>query len=164
MNNKVLIAFATKSGATEQTAQQIAEILQNQHSLQVDLVNLRRQAHPNFSQYGTIVVASGIRMGKWYKEALQFLKSDFQGKNVALFVSALYKAEDPETYPIAVEQYLKNVSEEHMNVKPFAMEAFGGVMKFLGKVTKDNRDVTRIRIWTNCLGEKITQQQRTVRI
>ncbi|HER54361.1 MAG TPA: hypothetical protein ENO13_00470 [Candidatus Bathyarchaeota archaeon] len=159
MNNNVLIAFATKSGATEDTAQQIADILRSNYSLEVDLMDLRREAHPSFSQYGCIVVASGVRMGKWYKEALRFLGSDFQGKNVALFVSAMYKAEDPETYPTAVELYLKNVAKEHLNVEPFAMEAFGGRMKFLGKVTKENRDLNRISAWAHSLGKKIVGQQ-----
>jgi menaquinone-dependent protoporphyrinogen IX oxidase len=158
MNNNVLIAFASKSGATEDTAQQIAETLQSKYALVVDLVNLRRKAHPDFSGYGTIVVASGIRMGKWYKEALQFLEKDFQGKNVALFVSSLYQGGDPETYPTAVERYLDAVSKLHLGVKPFAMEAFGGRMKVLGRITKENRDLTRISAWANSLGEKIATQ------
>lgn len=80
MTDKVLIAFATKSGATQDTAQQITQTLRNQYALTVDLVDLHQQPRPDVSGYGTIVVASGVRMGKWYKEALQFLDSNFEDK------------------------------------------------------------------------------------
>lgn len=156
MSNKVLIGFATKSGATEDTAQQIADTLRNKYGLKVDLIDLHKEAHPDFSLYENIVVASGIRMGKWYKEALKFLESDFQGKKVALFVSAMYQGENPETYPIAKERYLELVAKEHLNVKPIAMEVFGGRMKFMGKVTSDNRDRNRINSWTQSLVEKLS--------
>ncbi len=158
MNNKVLIAFATKSGATEDTAQKIADVLQTKYGFKVDLVDLRREAHPNFSQYGTIVVASGIRMGKWYKEALQFLENDFQGKNIALFVSAMYQGENQKTYPTAVERFLEKVSKVYLRVTPIAMEVFGGRLKLAGRVTQDNRDMNRISAWSQSLGEKISGQ------
>ncbi|MCW4029979.1 MAG: hypothetical protein NWE92_10090 [Candidatus Bathyarchaeota archaeon] len=157
--NKVLIAFATKSGATEDTAQLIADTLQNQYALDVDLVDLRRNGHPDFSAYGSVVVASGIRMGKWYKEALQFLKSNFEDKNVALFVSAMYQGENPETYPAAVERYLEMVAKEYLAVKPVAMEVFGGRMKFAGRVTTDNRDKSRISAWAQELGGILSRKK-----
>ena len=39
MNNKVLIAFATKCGATEDTAKQIADTLRSKFGFEVDLVD-----------------------------------------------------------------------------------------------------------------------------
>lgn len=154
MNNKVLIAFATKCGATEDTANQIANTLTDTYRLEVDLVNLHQKPSPNISQYGTIIIASGIRMKNWYKEAENFLKNDFQGKNIALFISSMYEAGKPETYHNAVDKYLENISKQHLNVKPFAMEAFGGRMKFLGRVTQDNRDSQKITAWSNNIGKK----------
>lgn len=158
MNNKVLIAFATKCGATEDAAKQIATTLRSKYELEVDLVDLRREAHPDFFEYSSIVVASGIRMKKWYKEALQFLESDFQGKNIALFVCSMYEGGNQRTYPTAMER-LEKVSKEHVSVKPFAMEVFGGRMRFAGKVTNDNRDMNKITAWSQSLGEKINSQQ-----
>jgi menaquinone-dependent protoporphyrinogen IX oxidase len=155
MTNKVLIAFATKNGATKDTAEQIAQVLRSKYSMEVDLVDLQRDSHPALLQYNIVLVASGIRMGKWYNEALQFLKSNFQGKTVALFVSAMYQGGNPETYPIAVERYLESVAKEFLNVKPIAMEVFGGRMKFLGRVTADNRDQNKINEWAQNLGEKL---------
>ena len=158
MNNKVLIAFATKCGATEDTAQQIANTLRNKYALEVDTVNLHKEARPNFAQYGTLIVGSGIRMKKWYKEALKFLENDFKGKNVALFACSMYEGGKPETYPAALERLAK-VTKEHLNVEPFAMEVFGGRMRFAGRVTADNIDTNKINTWAESLGEKISSQQ-----
>ncbi len=164
MNNKVLIAFASKFGATQETAQQIAQTLRSKYTLEVDLADLQQNSHPNLSEYNSIVVASGIRMGKWYKEALQFLKSNFEGKKVALFVSAMYQGGNPKTYPTAVERYLEAVAEEHLNVEPITMEVFGGRMKFAGRVTADNRDQKRIDAWAQILGEKLSNQKQEIRV
>jgi len=158
MNYKVLIAYATKCGATQDTSNQIAQTLQTNFGLEVNLVDLQKNRHPDISHYETIVVASGIRMGKWYKEPLQFLKTNFEGKKVAVFVSAMYQGENPKTYPTAVERYLKAVVHEHLNVEPIAMEVFGGRMKFAGRVTAENRDINRINSWAQILGEKITNK------
>ncbi len=164
MTNNVLIAFATKNGATEDTAEKIAQTLRNKYHLKVDLVDLQRDSHPDLSEYNSIVVASGVRMGKWYKEALQFLKNNFEGKKIAIFVSAMYQGGTPENYPTAVERYLEAVVKEHLNVKPIAMEVFGGRMKFLGRVTADNRDLTKINEWAQNLGEKLCSQESSLQI
>lgn len=158
----MLIAFATKNGATEDTAKKIAQTLRSKYNLEVDLVDLQRDSHPDLSQYNSIVVASGIRMGKWYKEALQFLKNNFGGKKIAIFVSSMYQGGNPETYPTAVERYLEAVVKEHLDVKPIAMEVFGGQMKFLGRVTADNRDPTKINEWAENLGVKLCGQEAAV--
>ena len=123
--------------------------------MEVDLVDLQRDSHPDLSIYNNIVIASGIRMGKWYKEPFQFLKNDFENKKVAIFVSAMYHGGNPKTYPTAVERYLEAVVEEHLDVKPVAMEVFGGRMKFAGRVTADNRDNNKIDTWATSLGGKL---------
>lgn len=164
MVNKVLIAFASKNGATEDTAGQIAQVLRSKYLMEVDLVDLQRDSHPDLSMYNNIVVASGIKMGKWYKEALQFLNNNFNGKKIAIFVSAMYQGVNPKTYPTAVERYLEAVAKEHLDVEPITMEVFGGRMKFLGKVTADNRDKTKINEWAQNLGEKLCSQESSLQI
>jgi menaquinone-dependent protoporphyrinogen oxidase len=156
--NKVLIAYASKCGATEDTVQQIASTLRNKYGLEVDTVNLRHGAHPDFSEYSHVVVGSGIRMKKWYKEAQNFLKNDFQGKNVALFVCSMYEGGNPQTYQTAMER-LEKVSAEYLRSKPFAVEVFGGRMRFAGRLTSDNLDTNQICAWTQVLGEKIASSQ-----
>ena len=135
-----------------------SQTLRRKYELEVDIANLSQEAHPPFFQYRSIVVASGIRLGKWYKEASKFLENDFHNKNLALFVSYMYEGGKPETYPAVVER-LEKFSKEHLSVKPFAMAVFGGRMKFAGRVTADNRDANRINAWSESLGEKIHSQK-----
>jgi len=78
--DKTLVAYASKSGAAEEAAKTIADILKNSYNLEVDLVNLRKEK-PNLAQYKNVVVGSGIRMNKVYSEALKFMKQDFENRN-----------------------------------------------------------------------------------
>ena len=66
--NKTLIAYTTKGGATEKTAQKIAEVLRAKYGLEVDLVNLRKQSAPSLEPYKNVIVASGVRSSKIYDE------------------------------------------------------------------------------------------------
>ena len=86
--NKTLIAYASKGGATEEAAKIIADGLKSKYDLDVDVVNLRKDKKKlsNLDQYTNVVVGSGIRQGKGYNEALDFLKQDFGDKRVAFFV------------------------------------------------------------------------------
>ncbi len=159
MNNKVLIAFVSKFGATEDTAKKVAFILTNEFGLDVQLTNLCQVHFPEITSYKTIIVGSGIRFGKWYKEALAFLRSDFQDKKVAIFVSSWVEAGKPQTYPKATELYLHQISQTYLKSEPIAAEAFGGLFKIMGHVTSDNRDLNKIVAWARELGSRLTVKE-----
>ena len=89
VSNKTLIAYVTKSGVTEEAACIIAEALRDKYGLQVDLVNLKKNSAPHLSQYGNVIVGSGVRIGKVYKEALRFLEKDF-GDKKSVILSFIY--------------------------------------------------------------------------
>ena len=48
--NKTLIAYETKGGATEEAARKIAETLRSNYQLEVDLVDLKQQKPSNLAQ------------------------------------------------------------------------------------------------------------------
>ena len=154
--NKTLIAYATKGGATEEAANLIAETLREKCSLEVDLVNLRRQPNPDTAQYMSIVVGGGVRAGKIYKEAVEFVKQDLSGKRVAFFIcsgaagSALHHDE-------VAEKYITKGLANTLNVKPVAIEAFGGCIRILGKAFTDRRDPAKIQAWAEELGKKFSE-------
>ncbi len=95
--NKTLIAYETKGGATEESAQKIADVLRSKYRLEVDLVDLGVQNIKDCSQYKNVVVGSGVRAGKLYGKALKCLENNFDGKRVAFFVSSGGTG-SPETY------------------------------------------------------------------
>jgi len=150
---KTLIAYASKSGATEQVAKIIEEVLKEKPELEVELANLRKDS-PDIAQYENVVVGAGVRAGKVYSEALDFLKLDFGNKKVAFFVCC-GGAGDPKNYDESCTKYITNVLGKYPKLKTVATEAFGGRMKMLGKTLFDNVDPAKVRAWSEVLSSKL---------
>ncbi len=159
---KTLIAYATKGGITEESANVIADVLRTKHDFEVDLVNLRKKRSPDLIPYKNIFIGSGIRMGRWYKGALKFLENNFEGKNVVIFLSSC-SAGNPEKHEEAMTKYINDVLVKYPHVKPIAAEAFGGRMKMLGKTIEDNCDMGKVRAWVEDVGKKLTESNDTTR-
>ena len=153
VQNKTVIAYETKGGATEESARKIAEVLRSKYQLEVDLVDLKKQGIKDCSQYQNFVVGGGVRAGKVYDKALKCLENDFTRKKLAFFVSS-GDAGDPAKYQEAKVKFVENVLANYPNVKPVATEAFGGRMKILGKMVFDNLDLARVEAWAEELGKK----------
>ena len=95
MDNQVLVAYASKYGATAEIADKIAGVLR-QADLQVDLLPADRVR--DLSPYGAVVLGSAVYVGKWRKEAAKFLKKNekkLAGKPVWLFSSGPTGEGDP---------------------------------------------------------------------
>lgn len=148
--NKTLVAYASKGGATEESARIISEVLRDNYLLDVDVVNLRKTS-PSLVVYNNVVVGAGVRVGKVYGEALNFLKQDFEDRKIAFFVCC-GDAGDPEKYEESIKKYINTVLVNYPSVKPVATEAFGGRMKILGKTIFDKTDPNRIHVWADLLG------------
>jgi menaquinone-dependent protoporphyrinogen oxidase len=73
MENKVLVAYASKYGATEQIAEKIGEVL-NQAGLSADVLPAEEVKDP--SAYQAVVLGSAVYIGKWRKQAAKFLKEN----------------------------------------------------------------------------------------
>ena len=151
--NKTLVAYETKGGATRDSAQKIGEVLRSQYQLDVDVVDLKKQNVADFSPYHNIVIGGGVRAGNVYSNALKCLEHDFTGKNVAFFVSS-GEAGDPEKYQQAKIKFVDNVLAKYPHVQPVATEAFGGRMKILRKNIWDNTDLAMVEAWADELGKK----------
>lgn len=151
---KTLIAFATKSGVTGESANIIADVLKNNFGHEVDVVNLKETKSPDIGPYDNIFIGSGIRMGMWYGRAKKMLKKDFKGKKVIIFLSSCY-AGDSEKHDKAVADYLDKVLDKYPDMQPIATNAFGGRMKMFGKVQNDNYNPAKVKLWAEELGEKL---------
>ena len=156
MGNKTLIAYETKSGATEESAQKILQVLHSKYQLDVDIVDLKEQKNPDISTYSNVVVGGGVRAGKVYDKALKFLERDLNGKKVAFYISS-GDAGTPEKYAAAKAKFLEGTLAKYPNVNPVATEAFGGHAKILGKTIVDNLDLERVGAWADELGKKFTE-------
>lgn len=151
---RTLIAYATKGGVTEESANAIADVLRTKHDFEVDLINLKKNPSPDLTRYKNIFIGSGIRMGRWYKQALKLLDNNFEGKNVVIFLSSC-SAGNPEKYEEAITKYIDDVLAKYPHVKPVAAEAFGGRMKMFGKKVEDNCDIEKVRTWADSVSEEL---------
>ena len=155
VGKKTLMVYASKGHVTEENAHVIADILRDKYRLDVDLVDIRKNPSPDLTQHRNVIVGSGVRMGKVYKEALRFLeKNDFEKKKVAIFLSS-GRAGNPKSYDDAITKYIKGTLEKHPHVKPVATEAFGGRIRILGFTIADNRDIDKVKAWAEELGKKL---------
>jgi menaquinone-dependent protoporphyrinogen IX oxidase len=127
--HKTLVAYASKSGATKEASEIIADALRNKFNFEVDLVDLRKSP-PNIQSYVNVIVGAGVRAGKVYSEALDFLKHDFGERRVAFFVCC-GGAGDPKKYDESCTKYVTNVLARYPNLKTVDTAAFGGRMSLL---------------------------------
>lgn len=72
MDRNILVAYASKYGATKEIAEKIGAVL-HRAGLQADVypVNRIRDLQP----YQAVILGSAVYIGKWQKEAVQFLKT-----------------------------------------------------------------------------------------
>ncbi|TFF86789.1 nitric oxide synthase [Candidatus Thorarchaeota archaeon] len=180
MNGRVLVCFGSRYGSTSEISERIAEVFRSKE-VEVDLVDLKKGKVSDLERYDLVVVGSGIRMGKWTKEALKFLKRNrdtLSAMKVAIFVSCM-SASQPEKCTQARREYLEFISIDFPEIRPVSMSLFGGlidasrgnfvtrpIMKALiGTLTEsedneetpdriDMRDWEQVRIWAESLSEQ----------
>lgn len=73
MGKKILVAYATKYGATAKLAQEIGQTM-CEAELQVDVLPVNQVK--DLAQYKAIVLGSAVYIGLWRKEAAAFLNSN----------------------------------------------------------------------------------------
>ncbi len=91
----VLVAYATKHGATTEIAEKIAQVLR-QAGLEADVLPADRVN--DLSAYQGIVLGSAVYIGRWRKEAAKFLEANEKAlaeRPVWLFSSGPTGEEDP---------------------------------------------------------------------
>lgn len=73
MDERILVAYATKHGGTKGIAEKVAAVLQ-QAGLQVDVLPADRVG--DLSAYRAIVLGSAVYAGQWRNEAVSFLEEN----------------------------------------------------------------------------------------
>lgn len=153
MSNKTLIAYTTRGGATEKTAQKIAEVLKAKYGLEADLVNIGKQSAPSLEPYGNVIVATGVQRGEIYDETRRFLNQDFGNRKLAYFTCSEFIY--PKTYEETVAMYINDVLANYPKFKPVATAAFGGYLKDLGLKVSRKMDMAKVEAWAVELGKRL---------
>jgi menaquinone-dependent protoporphyrinogen IX oxidase len=179
-----LIVYGTRYGATEMTANEIADVFR-QEGLDTTVVNLKNDKVKDISEYDLVV---GIKIKKWTKEPEKFLdkfKNELANKKTALFIccGARYpldeKADAETELQYALTHHLEEKASKY-NLQPVSLGLFGGVYNFnkMGWFFKktlsavkpqleaagvpetqpglyDTRDVNNVRNWAKEVAQKM---------
>lgn len=148
MSKKVLIAYGSRFGSTEEISIHFKQIL-DERGFIVELINLKskHQKIAMLNDYSGVLIGSGIRIGRWTKEAKNFLKAHIPEINENRPIIGIYlssgEASKPEGRPGAVEKYLVKVFHElGLDLgNHILFDAFGGVFDLtessnLGRLNK----------------------------
>jgi menaquinone-dependent protoporphyrinogen oxidase len=95
MDKKILVAYATKYGATAEIAQRIGQVLKETGFL-VDVRPV--ESVRDLTAYSAVVLGSAVYIGRWRKEAFKFLQTNetvLAEKPVWLFSSGPTGEGDP---------------------------------------------------------------------
>jgi menaquinone-dependent protoporphyrinogen oxidase len=168
MPAKVLVAYATRYGSTQEVAEAISAALQD-CGLVADMQVLREIR--KLEGYQAVVLGAPLFMFHWHKDALGFLarqQAVLMKIPVAIFVlGPVHEPHDEAEWKSSWEQLDKELAQFPW-LKPVALEMFGGkydpeklgfpLKMFAGKEpASDLRDWDLIRRWASEVGEKLQQ-------
>ena len=124
---RVLIAYGSRWGSTEEIATRLTEFLEAE-GVEAAVLDVKKDKDwPSLEGYDGVIVGSSVKVTKWMREPLAFLRrkaDELRGRSVALFVSCMSVLTDPE---YARTDLLEKVAES-AGVEPVLVEAFGPVI------------------------------------
>ncbi len=159
--SKTILAYVTRYGATTETAKEIARVLKESFHIDVDLVDIKANKKLDISSYETVRLGVSVAKFRWAKEGKKFLKNDFSGKKLFVFVSSgtageAYQQKDFAEYEKIQTKYIDNMLKKQ-KLQYTSRKALGG--RFVGAFSKrgDNRDWDVIREWAKEIGKIISE-------
>jgi len=162
MRNKILVAYASRNGATAGVAEAIGKTLA-ESGAQVEVRPMSEVS--DLSPYRAVVAGSAIQGGQWLPEAMQFVRghqAELSGKPFAAFLVCMTLAmpgknyaEHVATWLAPVRALVRPVSEGLFagSLDVSKVPSFGDRLKFRMSVAMgvwkegDHRDWTAIRAW-----------------
>ncbi len=168
-NNRILVAFATKYGATREIAEKIGRVLQ-QAGFAVDVLPAERAGE--LREYQAVVLGSAVYAGSWRKEAVQFLTDHEQSLvkcPVWFFSSGPTGEGDPVelmkgwTFPEAQKPIAERIQPRDMALFHGEIDTqklnFGEklIVKGLRAPTGDFREWESVTAWAEGIAETLRQ-------
>lgn len=161
MENRVLVAYATKAGSTAEIAAQIGEIIAQKNQA-VDVLPISKVK--DLSKYSAVVLGSAIRIGSVLPEMKSFIEKNQAAlgqKRFSMFIACLTLNEDTEEKRATASAYLDPI---RAMVKPASEGLFAGaiipskssildrlMIKAIKSPVGDFRDWDEINAWAASL-------------
>ncbi|MBE0410454.1 MAG: flavodoxin domain-containing protein [Anaerolineales bacterium] len=172
MDEKVLIAYASKYGATAEIALQIGKVIQDKgFAVEVHLVEQVK----DLAIYGAIVLGSAVYAGQWLKGAANFLtahESTLAERPLWIFSSGPTGEGDPQEL-MKGWRFPENLQPIADRIAPRDIAFFSGVLdpkklnlpekmiiKALKAPTGDFRDWESIEAWAASIAESLQAEQK----
>jgi len=172
MDQRVLIAYATKHGATAEIAENIGQVL-SRAGFAADVLPVERVS--DLTPYEAVVLGSAVYVGQWRKEAATFLEAyqkQLAERSVWLFSSGPTGEGDPveltkgfrfpeALQPIADAIRPRDITFFHGSLDPKKL-SFGEklIIKGVKAPTGDFRDEDAIRAWATAIADALKKEMR----
>jgi menaquinone-dependent protoporphyrinogen IX oxidase len=180
---KILIAYSSGMGSTEQVSQEIAKIIAEDSIFNVDVQSI--DSIHDIHKYDSVIIGSSVRADRPLANVRDFFatyRQELSKKKVALFAVCLL-ANCADGREKVKREYLSQILDKYPELKPVAVEAFGGsidfdklnpVMQSLmyrvlektgipAKGSVDTRDWNFIRAWASEVREKLKNDGNKIR-
>ena len=168
MDEKVLVAYASKYGATREIAEKIGDVL-NHAGLRVDVQPV--ESVRDIYTYQAVILGAAVYIGKWPKEAVKFLQAHektLASRPVWLFSSGPTGEGDPmqllegwhlpeDVKPVVSRIHPKGITVFHGYINPEKVnfiEAWA-VKNLVKKPMGDFRDWKAITDWATRITETL---------
>lgn len=163
----VLVAYASKHGATAEIAEKIAQAIR-QAGLGADALSTERVSDLN--PYQAVILGSGVYMGRWRKGAAQFLRANEKAlaeRPVWLFSSGPTEEGDPaellegwrlpkSLQPIADRIQVRDVAVFHGNLDTAKLNFFERwIISKVKASIGDFRDWEAIAAWATAIADAL---------
>lgn len=168
MNPRVLVAYATKYGATAGIAEKIGVVLR-EAGLAVDVLPVDRVGE--LAPYRAVVLGSAVYIGQWRKEAAAFLKTNEKAlaeRPVWLFSSGP-TGQEPLEKALQGWRFPEGLQPVAERIKPRGITTFRGaadparlgfadklVLKGVKAPTGDFRDWEAVTAWARSIAAALT--------